>query len=101
MMNKIDQAIQSGKLIPLSQIMNEFSPTEQEEIKERSRYIQASMAIRHIRKTLKLTQQELAAKMNVKREVIARAESGKHNVTLETLYHIAEATNHQLDIHFT
>lgn len=100
-MSKIDQAIKSGKLIPLSKLLAEFSPDEQAEIKERSRYIQASMAIRRIRKTLKLTQQELATKMNVKREVIARAESGKHNVTLETLYHIAEATNHHLDIHFT
>ncbi len=100
MISKIEKAIKSGKLIPLSKLMEEFSPEAQERIHERSRYMQAAMTIRQMRKSLKLSQTALASKMNIKREVIARAESGRHNVTLETLYHIAEATGHRLDIKF-
>ncbi|OGV93222.1 hypothetical protein A3B57_02240 [Microgenomates group bacterium RIFCSPLOWO2_01_FULL_47_10] len=92
--------IKSGKVRTYDQIFQELPLERQARIKELVRYHQAAMTIRQMRKSLKLSQVALANKMNIKREVIARAESGRHNVTLETLYHIAEATGHRLDIKF-
>jgi DNA-binding XRE family transcriptional regulator len=100
MNDKIEEAIKSGKLIPFSKIMAETSLEDRAEIYEKARYLRLSMAIRQLRRQLRLTQKDLAAKMKVKREVIARAESGQHNITLETLYRIAEATNKNITIDF-
>lgn len=100
MTKKIEAAIKSGQLIPFSQIMASYSPEMRQQIYDRARYLRMAMAVRRLRKQLKLTQKELAAKMKVNREVIARAESGQHNVTLETLYRIAEATNRNISIDF-
>jgi len=58
------------------------------------------MAVRQLRSQLKLTQQELAKKLNKKREFISRVESGKQNITLDTLYHIAEVTNKEIFFQF-
>lgn len=100
MTDNINKLIKSGKLIPFEDYLKKFSLEDQAWIKERARYLQTAMAIRHLRRQLKLTQKELADRMHVKREVIARAESGQHNVTLETLYRIGEATNRQVTINF-
>lgn len=101
MNSKIKAAIKNGQLIPFSQIMAETSPEDRAWIYERARYLQTAAAIRRLRRKLNLTQKELAEKMQVKREIIARAESGQHNVTLETLYRIADATGKSISIDFT
>lgn len=43
------------------------------------------MELKKLRKWLKISQEELAQKMKVKREFIARIESGEQNITIETL----------------
>ncbi len=100
MNDKIKKAIHKGDLIPLEKIMARYSEPERRQIEERARYMMLAMEIRRLRKNLKLSQQGLAEKMSVKRETIARIESGQQNVTMETLYQVAAATNKSLQVEF-
>lgn len=93
MSKKNKEAIAKGDLIPYEKVMASFPKREQERIYKRARYIQAAMALRRLRRALKLSQEKLAKRMKVKREFVSRIESGEQNVTLETLYKIAEATD--------
>lgn len=99
MPKKIEDAIKRGDLIPYEQVFASYSPSRQKKIKEMARHLMIAMELRRLRKKSKLSQEKLAEKMKVKREYIARIESGKQNVTLETLYAIAQATNTKF--HFT
>lgn len=98
--SKINQFVKSGELIPLQKLISKLPIQQQKKIEEKARYIQIAMAVRKLRKQLKLTQKDLANKLNSKREYISRVESGKQNITLETLYQIAEVTNKKLDFKF-
>lgn len=98
---KIKKAIARGDLIPFEDIFNEYSNKEKEAILKRARFIQTAMKLRQLRRKMRLSQERLAKKMKVKRAFIARIESGKQNVTLETLYRVAEATDKSFDFKFT
>jgi transcriptional regulator with XRE-family HTH domain len=52
------------------------------------------------RKQLNLTQEELAARVNLPQSNISRIESGTHNIKLNTLIDIAEALEAKLKIQF-
>lgn len=54
---------------------------------------QIGQKIKDHRQSVRLTQEELAAKTGMQRANIARIESGKHSPSLETLERIAEAFN--------
>jgi len=97
---KITKALKTGKLIDYDELIASYPTDRQERIKARSRYLMAAMELRNLRKKLKLSQEDLARKMKVKREFIARLESGKQNVTLETLYRIAKATGKKFEFDF-
>lgn len=97
---KIKKAIKEGRLIPLEKIFSEYSKERQEKIKEGARYIMARMELRKLRRKLRLSQAALAKKMKVKREYISRLESGEQNVTLESLYRVAEATGKKFELRF-
>ena len=97
---KIQQAIEKGDLIPYEQVWNSYSRKKREAIEERARYLKAAMELRKVRRQLHLSQEELAKKMSVKREFISRIESGRQNVTLETLYRIAEVTGKKFQLSF-
>ena len=97
---KIQQAIDKGDLIPYEEVWRSYSQKKREAIEERARYLKAAMELRRVRKQLNLSQKELAQKMSVKREFISRVESGRQNVTLETLYRIAEVTGKNLKLSF-
>ena len=100
-MNKrIKQAIKKGDLIPYDKIFARLSKKRQEVILKKARYLQAAIALRRLRKALRLSQKKLAKRMMVKREFISRIESGEQNVTLETLYKIAEATGKEFSFRF-
>ena len=100
MNKKMKNAIKSGKLIRLEDVLAKLPKKQQKEIEKEARYIVAAMEIRKLRKRLKLTQNDLAKKMKVKRELVSRVESGRQNVTLETLYKIAEATGKNFTFQF-
>ena len=97
---KIQEAINRGDLISHEELMNSFSKERRERIKKRARYLVASMELRKMRRKMKISQTDLAIKMKVKREFISRIESGRQNITLETLYKIAEATGKEFKFTF-
>jgi HTH-type transcriptional regulator / antitoxin HipB len=97
---KLQGAIDRGHLIPYEEVWNSYSKEKREVIKERTRYLRAAMELRKVREQLHLSQEELAKKMSVKRAFISRIESGKQNVTIETLYRIAEATGKDFHLSF-
>lgn len=99
MPKKLKEAIERGDLIPHEKVFNSYSKEEQASILKKVRYLRAAIALRKTRRKLGLSQAELARKMGVQREFISRIESGQQNVTLETLYRIAEATGKEF--HFT
>ncbi|MBU1323587.1 helix-turn-helix transcriptional regulator, partial [Patescibacteria group bacterium] len=88
MNKKIKEALKNGDLIDFDELFKSYSKKHQAEINKRVRYLKMAMALRNLRRQLKISQAKLAKKMQVKREYIARAESGQQNVTLETLYRI-------------
>lgn len=88
---KIQKAIERGDLVPHEEVMKRFSKEEREEIEQGARHIKMAMELRRLRKNARISQAKLAHKMNVKREFISRLESGKQNITLDTLYRVGEA----------
>lgn len=96
----IRTALRKGQLIPYEKVWREYSKRDQEAILEKARYLKAAIELRKLRKQLHLSQEQLAKKIAVKREFISRVESGRHNVTLETLYRIAQATGKEFALSF-
>lgn len=97
---KIKQAIKEGKLIPWDKIFASYPKERQERILQKVRFLRAAIELRKVRRKLGLSQADLAKKMDVKREFISRIESGRQNITLETLYKIADTTGRELKIAF-
>jgi ribosome-binding protein aMBF1 (putative translation factor) len=63
--------------------------------------LSVGMKIRDLRETAGLTQKQLADRMGVSQQVIARLESGEaDNPTVGTLERIAKATGHRLHVQF-
>src|SRR3990167_5108200 len=100
MNRKINQAVKRGDLVDYANLFASYSAKRQQEILKRARYLKAAMELKKLRKQLKISQNELARKMKVKREFISRIESGEQNITIETLNRIAEATGKEFEFHF-
>jgi len=100
MKTKINQAVKKGDLVDYDNLFASYSQKRQQEILKRARYLKTAMELKKMRKQLKISQQELARKMKVKREFITRIESGEQNITIETLNRIAKATGKELEFHF-
>ena len=99
-MDKINKAVKRGDLFAYNDLFAGYSQKRQQEILKRARYLKTAMALKNLRKQLKISQQELASKMKVKREFITRIESGEQNITIGTLNRIAEATGKEFEFHF-
>lgn len=100
MNKKIKQALAKKELLDFDDLFASYSQKRKEKILKRARYLKAAIALRKLRKKLKFSQQELAKKMRVEREFISRIENGRQNITLETFYRIAEATNKKFIFQF-
>jgi HTH-type transcriptional regulator / antitoxin HipB len=100
MNKKIKRALKRGDLVSFDKVFKNYSKEKKAKILKKARYLKTAIALRKLRKDLKLSQQKLADKMNVEREFISRIESGRQNITLETLHRVAEATNKKLDFCF-
>lgn len=59
-----------------------------------------SYEINKLRQQRKLTQEDLARKLNTTQSVIARIEQGKQNFTLTTLQKLADAFDKELRVEF-
>ena len=100
MNRKIKQAVKRGELVDYTDLFASYSKKRQQEILKRTRYLKAAMELKKLRKQLRISQNELARKMKVKREYITRIESGEQNITIETLNRIAEATGKEFEFRF-
>ena len=100
MSNKIKDAVRRGDLIAYADLFSTYPKKRQQEILKKARYLKAAMELKKLRKNLKISQNELARKMKVKREFITRIESGEQNITIETLNRIADATGKEFAFHF-
>ena len=96
----IQRALERGQLVPYENVWRGYSKKDQKAILEKARYLRAAIELRKLRKQLHLSQESLAKKMSVKREFVSRIESGKQNVTLETLYRIADVTGREFRLNF-
>ena len=67
---------------------------------EESQRLKVAYQILQLRKQQKLSQKELAHKLDTTQSVIARIETGQQNFTTETLQKIAAAFNRTLKIEF-
>ena len=67
---------------------------------EYGKQLETAYKILQLRKKQKLTQKQLAKKINTTQSVVARMEAGNQNFTLETLQRIASALNHNLKVDF-
>lgn len=100
MNSKGKQAVKRGDLVNYADLFASYSQKRQQEILKRARYLKAAMELKKLRKEMKISQQDLARKMKVKREFITRIESGEQNITMETLNRVAEATGKEFEFHF-
>ena len=100
MNKKIKQALRRGDLLDFDKLLSAYPKKKREEVFEKARYLKIAIALRQLRKELNLSQSKLAKKMNVEREYVSRIESGKQNITLETLYRIAKASNKKFEFQF-
>ena len=101
MNKKMKHALNKKELLDFDVLFAGYSQKRKERILKRARYLQTAIALRKLRIELKLSQEELARKMKVEREYISRIESGRQNITLETLYRIAEAAKKKFVFQFT
>ena len=68
--------------------------------KEESHRLEIAYRILQLRKKQKLSQKELAQKLNTTQSVVARMEAGQQNFTTDTLQKIASAFKRNLKIEF-
>ncbi len=67
---------------------------------EESQRLEIAYQILQLRKQQKLSQEELARKLDTTQSVVARMESGQQNFTTDTLKKIASALDRELKIEF-
>ncbi len=67
---------------------------------EESRRIEIAYRILQLRKKQKLSQKELAQKLNTTQSVVARMEAGQQNFTTDTLQKIASVFRREIKIEF-
>lgn len=71
-------------------------PEYQAYYREASAQIDLTIRIAELRRAQRLSQAQLAKKARMPQSVIARLESGKHNMTVETLIRVAAALKTRL-----
>lgn len=71
-------------------------PRYQEYLREEEAVIDIAIRIAKFRRQCKLSQAQLAKKARMPQSVIARIESGKHNMTVETLIRVTSALKKRL-----
>lgn len=62
--------------------------------------LDTAIAINELRRKKKISQAQLAAKVGMKQSAIGRIESGEQNLTMETLFKIADALGKKLVVKF-
>ncbi len=76
------------------------NPHLKEKYREEKVKLEVALKVMELRESQKLTQKEFALKTGKTQSVIARIESGKSNVTIQTLADLAEESGKELNITF-
>jgi DNA-binding XRE family transcriptional regulator len=71
---------------------------EQEQIEAKKKYYRTLIALRATREEKGLTQDELAERSGIAKATISKIESGKRNVTVDTLITLAGAMGKKIEI---
>ena len=74
------------------------NPAFKEKYQEELTKLRLAREIKTIRTAKKLTQESFAKKANMPQSVVARAESGKHTISLTTLDKLAHALGKRIEI---
>lgn len=94
---KIQKLIDEGKLVPFSEIYNAHSVEEKEEVQKRVEYYNALYKLREVREEKGFTQEDLSSLTGIPRTTISKIESGKRNLTFETLIQILSALSLKIE----
>ena len=84
--------------IPWEKFTQDFTIEEEKLVAAEIKYYDVLQELKQTRKSLGLTQHELAEKANIPRSTVTKVESGSYNPTLQTLMNIAGAMNKKLQI---
>lgn len=77
-----------------------WTPEQIKRINDDVLYNRVAFTIKEVRLNQKMTQEMLAIKAKMPRSVISRIESGKKNITLETLVKIADSLDQEVVVRF-
>jgi DNA-binding XRE family transcriptional regulator len=90
------------KIYTMEEVDREINWTDEQmkRIMDDVKYNRIAYTIREVRLSKKMTQELLAIKAKMPRSVISRIESGKKNITLETLMNIADSLDREVEIRF-
>lgn len=84
--------------IPWDKFTQDFDSEQEKLVAAEIKYYDVLQELKQTRKSLGLTQHELAQKANIPRSTVTKVESGSYNPTLQTLMNIAGAMNKKLQI---
>ncbi|MGC9599611.1 MAG: helix-turn-helix transcriptional regulator [Minisyncoccia bacterium] len=86
------------KFIPFEKVLKEElkNPAFRKGFTEEVNRLRLAYQIKVLRQKKNMTQKQVAAKASMPQSVVARIESGKHPVSLATLYRIAHVFNKQI-----
>jgi ribosome-binding protein aMBF1 (putative translation factor) len=79
------------------QLIENFSEERQAEIAQKTSQLKVEMSLHELRQALKLSQSELAAKLNIKQPAVARLEK-RTDMYVSHLRKVIEAMGGELDI---
>lgn len=82
---------------PFKELKEQMSPERREEIENRARALLMSMALQELRQTRQLTQQELAAILNVNQDALSKMEN-QTDMRISTLRKLLSAMGGNLKI---
>lgn len=90
----------SPKTKSLDELLNKSlkSQTFKESYNEELFRLKIASEIKNLRTLKKLTQEKFAEKADMPQSVIARVESGKHSISLDTLSRLAHALGKQVQL---
>ena len=91
------------KTIPFDKVLSDFNkefPGAKKRIEDKSDEYIAIMKLKELRKSLKISQQELSKRSGVSRDKISRIEKGQQNATLKTIYRLSSAMGKKVEISF-
>ena len=90
------------KIYTMEEVDKQMNWTKEElqEIEDDVKYNLVAYTIREVRLSKKMTQELLAIRAKMPRSVISRIESGKKNITLETLVKIADSLDQEVVVRF-